>query len=100
MTHLGELRALEYLSLDATAVSGPGLAHTSRLPKLRELGAGSTRVYDESLRPFASYPALEILRLDSTELRGEGMVYLREVPTLASCTYARHSSSAMRGWWR
>ncbi|MCA8948782.1 MAG: hypothetical protein KDE27_04725 [Planctomycetes bacterium] len=63
LSGLGELETLELAG--TIEVTGPGLAHLARLPKLRELALICIDTSDEGLAVLPDFPALRRLRLEA-----------------------------------
>jgi hypothetical protein len=70
----------------ATAFSDDGIAHLSRLPRLRLLDISLSTLGDESLRHLAELPALEDLTLEGRKFTDRGLSYLAKAKQLRRLT--------------
>ncbi|MCE9548504.1 MAG: hypothetical protein K8T25_23765 [Planctomycetia bacterium] len=78
LKHVGQLAALEELSLFSDEVSDAGLEHLARLAALRRLQIGSSRVTDAGLEHFMRLTSLEYLDLRGTQVTDAGVARLQQ----------------------
>jgi hypothetical protein len=82
MEHLTELRDLEYLELDSTAISDAGLSHLKELKRLRHIRLENTRITDKGLLHLSGLTGIEDLLPDSTHVTDEGLAHLSKLAGL------------------
>jgi hypothetical protein len=81
LEELGDLSAIEAISLDSTAVSDEGLRHLVRYP-LQWINLADTSVGDLGLGHFKGHPTLEGLELSTTSVGDAGVEVLVSCPRI------------------
>jgi internalin A len=85
LAHVGRLKCLEWLYLNASSVTDDSLVHLRGLTNLRVLGLDNTDVGDEGLAHLKGLTNLGRLILDGTRVSDAGLVHvgrLRRLETL------------------
>jgi tetratricopeptide (TPR) repeat protein len=82
LSHLKELKDLEFLGLTFTKITDKGLAHLSGLGKLKKLGLCDVDISDEGLSHLKNITQLRILLLRGTKVTDAGLLQLRPLVNL------------------
>jgi hypothetical protein len=82
LSPLTDLDFLSFQTRQPQRITGSGLAHLSRLHKLRSLDLTCQPIADDALRHLRSLKSLEFVCLHDTKVTDAGMVHLRELPKL------------------
>ncbi len=80
---LGNLKHLQRLSLEGTAVAGRVLAALGQLPELKELDLTGCHITDEDLVQLARQPQLTTLWLGKTRVTDKSLTTLSSMPQLS-----------------
>jgi hypothetical protein len=85
LERLSRLEQVEELDLgNSRAITGAGLRHLARLPRLRSLLLGGTAVDDDAMAAIGTLPRLERLVLSWTRVTDAGAAHLAGCTTLRS----------------
>lgn len=84
LAHLRELKRLEWLYLDETAITDAGLEHVQELSELQRLYLISTGVTDRGLARLSKLEHLQLLYLDRTQVTDAGLGHLVGLSNLTS----------------
>ena len=82
MTLIGNLQALEILTLDNTCLDDEGLAGISRIPTLKELWIRGTDVTSAGLVHIRRLQCLEVLDLSGTGVDSVGLAFIQGHPRI------------------
>lgn len=73
---------LELLAIDDTKVSGKGIAHLKRLPKLWSLSLQKLGLTDNEITSLKTFPNLSIVKLAEGRITSAGVKELAQIPRL------------------
>jgi len=73
---------IRWLALDGTRVSGSGLQHLERLPKLGQLFLHGSQLDDDGLEQLKGLTDLYEVTLSGTKVTDDGLKHLHEMPLL------------------
>lgn len=79
---LGNLKSLERLSLEGTAIDESTMELISHLPRLKELDLSQCALDDAALRPLKALRTLETLWLSGTQVTAESAPLIESLPKL------------------
>jgi hypothetical protein len=89
LTHIRELKELEFLGLDSTQVTDAGLAHLTGLANLKVLDLSDTQVSDAGLVHLTGLISLKVIYLRNTPITDAGLAHLKELKHLEVLELAR-----------
>jgi hypothetical protein len=95
---IGELPAIEYLSLIGSDITDDGMQHVARLANLRELSLVHTSITPSGMAQLAKLDKLETLMLAGEWVTDECTLAISELPNLQQLTLARTPNVSAAGF--
>lgn len=96
LAYVGKLSHLEKLYiLHAPDLGDEGVAHLSKLHKLKCVLINDSQITDDSLKVFASMPSLQILDLEDNHFTNHGLAHLSHMGQLISLNFGRGDVSGI-----
>lgn len=90
LTHIGKMKQLRSVRLDATMITDEGVAKLKDLTELRVLVLGFNRIGGEGLKSLAKMTKVEWLNIYGTEVTDDDLVHLVPMKDLRVLEVGRH----------